>query len=44
MKVLPKDWLSLRVDVRDIVYETDLLGDNEFTNNFEITGNIGVFF
>jgi len=44
MKVLPKDWLSLRVDVRDIIYETDLLGDNEFTHNFEITGNIGVFF
>jgi len=44
MKVLPTDWLSLRVDVRDIVYETDLLGDNEFTNNFEITANIGVFF
>ena len=44
MKVLPKDWLSLRVDVRDIVYETDLLGDNEFTNNFEISANIGVFF
>ena len=44
MKVLPTDWLSLRLDVRDIVYETDLLGDNEFTNNFEITGNVGVFF
>ncbi len=44
MKVLPTDWLSLRLDVRDIVYETDLLGDNEFTNNFEITANIGVFF
>ena len=44
MKVLPLDWLSLRLDVRDIIFETDLLGDNEFTNNFEITGNIGVFF
>ncbi len=43
-KVLPTDWLSLRLDVRDIVYETDLLGDNEFTNNFEITANVGVFF
>ena len=43
-KVLPTDWLSLRLDVRDIVYETDLLGDNEFTNNFEITANLGVFF
>ena len=43
-KVLPTDWLSLRLDVRDIVYETDLLGDNEFTNNFEITANFGIFF
>ena len=43
-KVLPTDWLSLRLDVRDIVYETDLLGDNEFTNNFEISANLGVFF
>lgn len=43
-KVLPKDWLSLRVDFRDIVYETDLLGDNEFTNNFEVSANLGVFF
>ncbi len=44
LKVLPTDWLSFRFDVRDIVYETDLLGDNEFTNNFEITANVGVFF
>jgi len=44
MKVLPLDWLSLRLDVRDIIFETDLLGDNEFTNNFEITANVGVFF
>jgi len=44
MKVLPADWLSLRLDVRDIIYESDLLGDNEFTNNFEITANVGVFF
>ncbi len=43
-KVLPTDWLSFRLDVRDIVYETDLLGDNEFTNNFEISANMGVFF
>ncbi len=43
-KVLPTDFLSLRLDVRDIVYETDLLGDNEFTNNFEISANLGVFF
>ena len=44
LKVLPTDWLSVRLDVRDIVYESDLLGDNEFTNNFEISANLGVFF
>ena len=44
MKVLPTDWLSLRVDVRDIVFETDLLGTNEFKNNFEISFNAGLFF
>lgn len=44
MKVLPTDWLSLRVDVRDIVFESDLLGENEFKNNFELTFNVGVFF
>lgn len=43
-KTLPSDWLSLRVDVRDIVFETDLLGENEFKNNFELTGNVGIFF
>ena len=43
-KILPTVWLSLRLDVRDIVYETDLLGDNEFTNNFEISANVGIFF
>ena len=44
LKILPTDWLSVRLDVRDIVYETDLLGDNEFTNNFEISANLGLFF
>lgn len=44
LKILPTDWLSVRLDVRDIVYETDLLGDNEFTNNFEISANLGMFF
>jgi outer membrane beta-barrel protein len=44
LKVLPTDWLSARFDVRDYIYETDLLGENEFTHNLEVTFNLGVFF
>ncbi|MFK7794316.1 MAG: outer membrane beta-barrel domain-containing protein [Gammaproteobacteria bacterium] len=44
LKVLPTDWLSVRFDFRDYIYETDLLGENEFTHNLEATLNIGVFF
>ena len=44
LKVLPTDWLSMRVDFRDYVYESDLLGDNEFKHNLEATFNIGIFF
>lgn len=44
LKVLPTDWLSVRFDVRDYIYETDLLGENEFTHNLEASFNLGVFF
>ncbi len=44
LKVLPTDWLSVRFDFRDYIYETDLLGENEFTHNLEATINLGVFF
>ncbi|MDW3094864.1 MAG: outer membrane beta-barrel domain-containing protein [Gammaproteobacteria bacterium] len=44
LKVLPTDWLSVRFDFRDYIYETDLLGENEFTHNLEATLNLGVFF
>ncbi len=38
------DWLSLRIDVRDYVFESDLLGSNETLNNLEFTGGLTVFF
>ncbi len=44
LKVLPTDWLSVRIDFRDYIYETDLLGENEFTHNLEASFNVGVFF
>ncbi len=38
------DWLSLRIDVRDYVFESDLLGSNETLNNLEFTGGLTFFF
>jgi outer membrane beta-barrel protein len=38
------DWLALRVDVRDHMFETDLLGSNELMHNMEISGALTIFF
>ena len=44
LKVLPTDWLSLRLEARDTVFESDLLGENEWKHNFEINLGFGVYF
>ncbi len=44
LKVLPTDWLSLRLEARDNVWESDLLGENEWKQNFEITLGLAAFF
>ncbi len=38
------DWLSMRIDVRDYVFESDLLGSNETLHNLEFSGGLTVFF
>ena len=38
------DWLSLRVDVRDYVFKSDLLGSDETLHNLEFTGGLTLFF
>ncbi len=43
-RVLPTDWLSLRVDLRNHIFETDLLGERERTHNLELTAGLGIFF
>ncbi len=43
-KVLVNDWLALRVDGRDHVFDIDLLGDNKTTHNLELTGGLSIFF
>ncbi|MFQ5936519.1 MAG: outer membrane beta-barrel domain-containing protein [Acidiferrobacterales bacterium] len=43
-RLLPTDWLSLRIDVRDYIWDSDVLGENKRTHNFEATFGIGIFF
>jgi hypothetical protein len=42
--VLPVDWLDLSVTVRDYLFESDILGTNKMTNNFELTAGVSVYF
>jgi len=44
IRVLPRDWLALHVTVRDYLFNSDFLGTNKLTNNFELTGGLSVFF
>jgi outer membrane beta-barrel protein len=38
------DWLMLRLDVRDYVFKSDLLGSEETLHNVEFTGGLTLFF
>jgi outer membrane beta-barrel protein len=44
IRVLPVDWLDLSVTVRDYLFESDILGTNKMTNNFELTAGVSVYF
>jgi len=43
-RVAATDWLALRIDVRDHMFETDLLGSEELTHNLEFSGGLTIFF
>jgi outer membrane beta-barrel protein len=44
IRVLPKDWLSARFEIRDHMFSSDLLGKNELTHNFEMTLGVAAYF
>jgi len=44
VRILANDWLAVHFDVRDHIFETDLLGSNEATNNLEAHLGFTVFF
>jgi outer membrane beta-barrel protein len=43
-RVLANDWLALRADARDHIFEVDLLGDKQTNHNLEFTGGVSIFF
>jgi len=43
-KVLLNDWLAMRVDARDHVFDLDLLGEKRTTHNLEFSGGLSIFF
>ena len=43
-RFLAADWLALHADVRDHIFDMDLLGETRTTHNIEITGGITAFF
>lgn len=43
-RVLVTDWLSLRMEMRDHVFDLDIFGDNKTTQNLEWTLGVGGFF
>lgn len=43
-RMLLTDWLALRVDVRDRLFDSDLLGEDKTTHNFEFNIGLSGFF
>lgn len=43
-RLIATDWLALRLDVRDHVFESDLLGSDQTRHNLEFSGGLTVFF
>jgi outer membrane beta-barrel protein len=43
-RLLINDWLTLHLDARDHMFESDLLGETKTTHNFELTGSLTFFF
>lgn len=44
VRLLPTDFLTLRFDIHDYLWDSDLLGSNKLTHNFEATFGLGFFF
>jgi outer membrane beta-barrel protein len=44
IRFLPSDWFSMRFEMRDQMFSSDLLGKNELKHNFEMTVGVAGYF
>jgi len=44
VRVLPGEDFAVRVEMRDYLFESDLLGENELTHNLELVGGMSYLF
>lgn len=44
IRLLPTDWFSIRAEMRDHLFESDILGKNELKQNFEFSLGLSVYF
>jgi outer membrane beta-barrel protein len=43
-RLIATDWLAIHFNVRDHIFDTDLLGDDETKHNIEFSGGLTLFF
>ena len=43
-RILPADWIAVHFDVRDYIFDTDLLGKKKIVNNLEAHLGLSIFF
>jgi outer membrane beta-barrel protein len=44
LKVLPRDWISVRLEARDLIWKSDLLGASAITTNLETTLGVAFYY
>ncbi|MBI3899566.1 MAG: outer membrane beta-barrel domain-containing protein [Gammaproteobacteria bacterium] len=42
--MVPSRWLTVRTEMRDLMFSSDLLGENELKHNFQFTLGLSLFF
>ncbi len=43
-RVIMKDWLAIHLEVKDLIYDIDILGSNKTTHNFNYHVGFSIFF
>ena len=43
-RLIARDWIALRLDIRDYMFEHEILGESKLTHNFLISSGLTLFF